>query len=153
MATATDTITISKRKHGSNMIPFITVAGVKEYTPTSITDEFGRFYSSMGKELASKIPSGKHDINHYLSKIPRSKVSLVMHQCSKEETEKIIDQLLRKSSSGHDRISNVLLKELSYPLMLIFNQLLLDGKFPNMMKIAEVIPLFKGKEHDLVINY
>ena len=62
-----------------------------------------------------------------------------------------------KSSSGHNKIRNMLLKDLneaiSYPFMLIFNQSLLDGKFPDAMKIAEVIPLFKGKEYNLVINY
>ena len=80
-----------------------------------------------------------------------------MYQCSKEEVEKIISDLPMKLSSGQDRISNVLLKDLCkailYPMMLIFNQSLLDGKFPDTMKIAEVIPLLKGKEYDLVINY
>ena len=27
------------------------------------------------------------------------------------------------------------------------------GEFPTMMKKAEVIPLYKGKEFDLVVNY
>ena len=28
-----------------------------------------------------------------------------------------------------------------------------EGIFPRQMKMAEIIPLFKGKELDLVINY
>ena len=37
--------------------------------------------------------------------------------------------------------------------MLIFNQLIATGCFPSQMKIAEVIPLYKDKERDEVINY
>ena len=62
-----------------------------------------------------------------------------------------------KTSSGHDHISNVVLKALYesilYPLSIIFNQLINTRKFPQMMKIAEIVPLYKGKEDDLVINY
>ena len=35
----------------------------------------------------------------------------------------------------------------------MYNQSLLKGKFPELMKIVEVIPLYKGKERDLVVNY
>ena len=37
--------------------------------------------------------------------------------------------------------------------MLIFNQSIVSGKFPEGMKLVEVIPLCKGKETDLIINY
>ena len=42
---------------------------------------------------------------------------------------------------------------ISYPLQLVFNQSIATGIFPDKMKIAEVIPLYKGKQRDLVINY
>ena len=62
-----------------------------------------------------------------------------------------------KTSSGHDGISNKLLKDLnctiSYPLSIIFNQSLESGIFPDKMKTAEIIPLYKNKEEDLVNNY
>ena len=35
----------------------------------------------------------------------------------------------------------------------IFNQSIAEGKFPSEMKNAEVIPLYKGKEFDKVVNY
>ena len=47
-------------------------------------------------------------------------------------------------------ISNNLLKSLckspSLPLSYIFNQSILEGTFPDQMKKAEVIPLYKGKD-------
>ena len=44
-------------------------------------------------------------------------------------------------------------KSISFPLCMIFNQSLTEGIFPDLMKMAEVIPLYKGKESDKVINY
>ena len=40
-----------------------------------------------------------------------------------------------------------------YPLHLIFNQSVNQGRFPDRMKQAKVIPLYKGKDMELVINY
>ena len=62
-----------------------------------------------------------------------------------------------KTSYGHDSISNMILKAIckavSVPLCRIFNQSISEGRFPDAMKIAEVIPLYKNKEMDAIINY
>ena len=39
------------------------------------------------------------------------------------------------------------------PLERIFNLSLESGIFPNIMKDAEVVPLYKSKEKDLCVNY
>ena len=62
-----------------------------------------------------------------------------------------------KSSSGHDNISNILLKEiidqLAPVLEEVFNKSMMLGEFPTLMKLAEVVPLYKSKEHFLETNY
>ena len=69
----------------------------------------------------------------------------------------MIDSLPNKTSSGHDNISNVLLKKIkenvSGPLALILNESMLDGKFPDIMKITDVIPLHKSKSKQETNNY
>ena len=89
--------------------------------------------------------------------IPHNLNSLVLRQTTEKEIETLISQLLNKSSSGHDHISNKLLKgigeAISYPLMIIFNQSITQGIFPDIMKLADVIPLYKGKDREEVINY
>ena len=66
-------------------------------------------------------------------------------------------EMPNKTSYGHDKISNTMLKALrtsiTYPLCHIFNASLSEGSFPEWMKTAEVIPLYKGKDMDLMINY
>ena len=73
------------------------------------------------------------------------------------EIEQLINQLPNKSSHGYDEISNQMLKSLcksiSFPLCNIFNDSIKNGIFPKLMKQAEVIALYKGKEMDARINY
>ena len=89
--------------------------------------------------------------------MPRTTNSLVLRETSVEEIKKLIKSLPNKTSHGHDKVSNTLLKSLctsiSYPLQIIFNQSIYHGVFPDKMKLAEIVPLYKGKEYDLVTNY
>ena len=96
-------------------------------------------------------------VDDYLTNIPRTLNSIALKPTTQLEIEQKIDDLAPKTSCGHDRVSNKLIKELkssiSYPLTIIFNQSIISGHFRNMMKIAEIIPLYKGKERDEVVNY
>ena len=89
--------------------------------------------------------------------IPRTVDSLALHATSLSEIEAIIRSIPNKTGYGHDKISNVILKSLneaiSLPLCRIFNQLISEGRFPDLMKLAEVVPLYKSKEMDIVLNY
>ena len=62
-----------------------------------------------------------------------------------------------KSSTGHDEISNKLLKNIilniAKPLSHIFNQSLYLGLFPDSFKIAKVIPVFKTGDKKDTNNY
>ena len=96
-------------------------------------------------------------MQEYVNDIPRTLNSLVMGRVEYTDIEKIISALPAKTSSGHDGISNQFLKQLnssiSYPLSIIFNQSLSSGVFLEKMKLAKIVPLFKGKEEDMVVNY
>ena len=63
------------------------------------------------------------------------------------QVSKIIQQLKSKSSTGHHEISNNLLKYLepllSKPIALIINQSLASGIFPEKLKLAKIIPVYK----------
>ena len=131
--------------------------GIQIHSPDHITNAFGKFYANLGSNLANQISLGITKINDYLKQIPRSLNSFVMTLTTKGEVENLIKSLPNKQSCGHDRISNTMLKTLSetlsFPLTGIFNQSIIQGVFPNLMKVTEVIPLYKGKERDLVVYY
>ena len=72
-------------------------------------------------------------------------------------TMKVIDGLESKKSSGHDGISNTLLKvikaSISQSLTIIINQMLTTGIFPDAFKLLKVIPLYKKGDSSLLVNY
>ena len=127
------------------------------YDLKTIASKFGKFYSELGENLASTIKLSRTSVNNYISKIPLNLNSIVIRPTNQKEIEDLITSLPNKVNSGHDSVSNILLKQLnesiSNPLALIFNQSIQDGVFPERKKIVEIIPLYKGKEQDFIVNY
>ena len=74
-----------------------------------------------------------------------------------EKLKKTLNSLKSKPSFGHDGISTSLLKYLSpaliAPLRIIINQSLIREIFPDQLKNAKVIPIYKKGLHTLVGNY
>ena len=72
-------------------------------------------------------------------------------------TIKAIDYIENKPSSGHDGISNVLLKyvklEISKSLTLIIKQMITTWIFPESLKIVKIIPIYKKEEPTDLSNY
>ena len=103
------------------------------------------------------VPSPKKSLHHYTQKIPRNPSTIFLTPTSITEIGNLIRSLPNKSSSGHDDITNILLKKLapniSTPLSIVFNKSLKEGSFPNTMKLADVVPLYKSKEKYYTTNY
>ena len=148
---------IKRTKDKGSIISQIIIDGRKTSNPEKIANEFGKFYSTLGNNLALQISCGPQSAEHYIDKIPRNLNSLVMRSITMQEIKNTINSLPNKTSSGHDGISNILLKSIGsnlvFPLHVIFNMSIAEGIFPKQMKMAEIIPLYKGKDIDLVINY
>ena len=128
--------------------------GVTDYTANGIGKAFGNFFSNVGKHYTEKIPKSKKHIDDYLAAIRHNKSSFFLTPTSTSEITKLLEGLPNKCSSGHDNVSNLLLKELvkqiSPILEALFNELLTTGQFPDKMKIPDIVPLYKSKEHDIV---
>ena len=148
---------IGKTSNKNCIIDKIRVGNVEHVEPKEIANELCNYYSNIGAKLANSIPPLKLDNQSYLKKITRNPKSLYLTPTMRHEIIKIIDKLPNKSSSGHDNINNILLKniknQIAAPLERVFNMSLEQGIFPDLMKKAEVIPLYKGKERDLCMNY
>ena len=149
--------TISKQKNSGSIIPHITVEGLKITNGQEIANTFAKHYTEIGANLASLIKKETKSITDYLNEIPRLLNSITLDVITCKEIEIEIDGSPNKSSSRCDNVSNLLLKSLktsiTYPLQIIFSQSLQTGVFPEKMKEAEVVPLYKNKETDKVINY
>ena len=108
-----------------------------------------KYFSGVGKKFAAKILVSSKPITKYLKLIGSNTKSIFLSPTEENEIKKITSELPSKNSSGHDNVSNVLLKDIIVhivePLSYIFNQSMLTGEFPNSMKLAEVGLLYKNK--------
>ena len=70
---------------------------------------------------------------------------------------KTITLAIKNSASGYEELPASIIKQCinSYiePLTCIINMSISQGTFPNQLKLARVIPLFKGEDEQLVQNY
>ena len=68
----------------------------------------------------------------------------------------LIDKLPNKCSNGPDEISNFLLKKLSnsicIPLAIIFQNSVDNKSIPSQWKLADIVPIFKGKGSKYDVN-
>ena len=141
----------------STAIDCIKVNGVKSYQGTQIANSLASYFANVGREFAEKIPNPSRSVKSYLETLQNNAKNLYFYPCTVTEVCSFAAQLPAKQSSGSDNISNTLLKELipylCEPLCLLINKSLECGVFPDLMKLAEVVPLYKGKARDQETNY
>ena len=146
-----------KHSNKTSLIEYLKIDSINEYSANRISDRFARYFAGVGGEFAKKIPKATKSITAYLKLLQSNKSSLYLVPTCKGEVIRIVSTLPAKTSSGHDNISNILLKEIIDPLASVlvdvFNKSMATGRFPEIMKLAEVVPLYKSKEHYLENNY
>ena len=80
-----------------------------------------------------------------------------MHLTTEKEIDREIDNLNPKKSSGYDDVSAKFVQLckniISKPLKLIFNQAISTGEYPDKLKIAKVLPIFKKGATNTLSNY
>ena len=119
-----------------------------------ISESFNNFYVNLGSSLAEKLPSTDVDPISYMNNVTNSTLSL--EPVTEDEVKKIM-QNMKNSSAGWDDLSPKTIKS-TYthflkPLVHICNLSLLHGVFPQELKIARVIPLYKGGDSSYMVNY
>ena len=121
---------------------------------TLIAEKFNDFFTNIGPKLASKIPSQSRSPTSYLG----TKVgeSLLLKQVDYAELQEILCSL-KKCAPGYDGIGkDVLFLSLPFichTLVHLLNLSLSQGIFPDELKVANIIPLFKSDDPMLFNNY
>ena len=124
----------------------------------TIANKFNEYFCEIGPKLAKSIASPQNPHLNCRSNIGTPCLdNLIFEYSTAEEITKHIQNLKPKRSSGYDQISSKVLKEIgliiSRHLCLIVNQSLCTGIFPDRLKLAMVIPLFKKGDKRLFENY
>ena len=117
-----------------------------------ISDGFNAFFASV-----FGIDNSDVDINLHDDEIFGNVNSLTSFEITTDSVGKIIRSLDTNKSMGPDGISARILKEgvdsLSYALTKIFNKSLADSVVPDDWKLANVVPIHKKGNRELVENY
>ena len=147
---------IHSSKNKKQFTKFFVVNGCHISNDAEIANHFNGFFSSIGKKQADLIPNtGSAPFSNYLKSPATSEFKF--SQVNPEDIYKIICKFKSKNSSGDDHLSLKLLKcigeKISAPLSVIINQSLHCGIFPEALKLAKVIPLYKKNERCLFDNY
>ena len=125
--------------------------------PKIIADKFNSYFINVGILLNRSITAhpGARSFETYMTRHTH-----ISFRFKEIDTKSILDLnkgIKAKTSTGFDNLSTKLLKYvapvLAPVLCTIINQSLNTGIFPNKLKIAKVIPIFKGGENNIFGNY
>ena len=152
--------TLNRNKKSSNVPSLFYDNGRTLSNMKEMANAFNVYFANIGEKLASEIEENVNNIadcTNYISVLPSIETRFQFKCITDGDTRLAIDNLENKSSSGHDGISNKLLKllkfELNKSLTLIINQMITTGVFPDSLKVSKIIPLFKRGDSSLLSNY
>ena len=105
--------------------------------------------------LANRIPNKNTKFQDYLQN--PNKTELFLRETTPHDISILINELNINKSSDIYGISSKFIKLakpiLSHLLSIIFNKSIKEGTFPDAMKVAKLIPLFKNDSSYIVSNY
>ena len=147
---------LSKTKLQTKSKTVIVENGVTHKDKEIIANKFNHFFTNIAQTLAREIKyDGNKNYKYYLNK--RIDTVFTFQNIDEETVRKTIQNLPSKNSCGLDGISSKLIKIIEpaiiKPLTLLINQVFNTGIFPDELKIAKVIPLFKKDDPTLLKNY
>ena len=132
--------------NASSSLPNCLYNGKRNLTDSrEIANEFNDFFSTIGKISESKIIKTDTSYDKFL-KNPNEK-SLFIKPTSEKEVKLLILNLNANKSNGPGSFPTKILKFIvdiiSRPICELINMSISNGIFPDTLKIAEVIPVFK----------
>ena len=130
--------------------------GKNIYDPKKITELFNKYFVNVGPNIDSKIPKAHKHFREYMRKIKVNK-TFFLTATTPQEVYDIISAFDMKKSLGPNSIPVNILKIsnnfFSDKLTDIINLLFRTGIFPDLCKLAKVIPIFKKDNPLLCENY
>ena len=123
--------------------------------PEAITNNFNNFFANVGPETEKSVPKVPNlSPTMYLKN--RNQFNFIIAHISEQEILDIINSLANKSTgpaSIHLKLLIIAADLIVVPLCRIINLSFSCGVFPDVLKVAKVIPLHKGGSTEEVNNF
>lgn len=120
-----------------------------------IAGSLNNFFVNIGNMVENKIPQGKNNFMTYLK--DKNANSIILRPVTDNEIVEMVRALITSKSCGPNSIQTHLLKtNLDYflfPLKKIINLSFSDGIFPDLLKCANVCPIYKKNDKNKCENY
>ena len=147
---------LNKNKIKHNKINQLSHNNSKLTNSQDISETINNFFSEIGPNLASNFDNLNNNEHKKYLAAPAPQ-SILLHSINAKEILDTIKSLKNSNSSGHDFFTTKFVK-LSAPILIpalvkIFNLALKTGVYPDSLKIAKVIPVFKKGDPSSVNNY
>ena len=139
------------RRYKKSRISCLVIQGEEITDDQRVANSFNQHFLTVGQQALTNINSEKSSIFH---RIERTPFSCYLNPTNVVEISTILENLKDNKSTSVDGIPSEVLKAssivISPPLVKLINFSMQQGKFPDCLKIAKVIPLFKsGDPYDL----
>jgi hypothetical protein len=143
-------------KNKNSITSLFIINGSSVTNEHQIAENFNNFFADIGSLQANAIPpTNPNKYSEYLHNPTNFRFRFTL--INSDDVKDIIKKFKPKTSCGDDNISLKILKlinpYISQALTIIINQSLTSGIFPDALKIAKVIPLFKKDDSTIVNNY
>jgi hypothetical protein len=130
----------------------------------SIVETFNKHFSEVSDNIHKKIKGNdvKDLTNHtdymtYMNKAFKNPFPAIKITKTSKEIERIIGSLKSSQTQGYDKISNNILKAckkcISVPIGYLCNKMLFEGVYPERLKYAIIVPVYKKGDKNMVYNY
>ena len=137
-------------------IKIIDVNGDNITDPKKIAEHFNKYFTNVGPSIDKKIKQSKYDFHHYLNKVKTEKTFFIS-PTEPQEVFNFIHSLDINKTLGPNSIPVYILKVFNHffseNLAKIINISFETGIFPDLCKVAKVIPIYKKENPLLCSNY
>ena len=145
---------LNNKTNRSHYINKLKVDNIVIENGDEISNEFNKFFTSIGKNITSTLPQSDRSPADYLEGDFPS-INKFKHTNINEVKE--IIKNIKTNSIGidgiHPKIIKVGAEELAPTLTMLINNCFDKGLFPDVLKVAKVIPIFKNGEECDPANY
>lgn len=121
----------------------------------NMANTYNEFFVNIGNMVEQKIPNSDKNFSSFLGNSTPN--SIFLKDVGDKEILNMLNNLNSSKSCGPNSIPSNLLKthatHFVEPIKYVINQSLIHGKFPDLLKIAEVCPVYKKGDKSKCENY
>ena len=124
---------------------------------TDIANEMNRQFAGMGAKLANDLQTTRSVFTDFLQHPNPNTERIILHTVTESRVDELIQELDTSKSISLDEISPLIVKwgaPVLVPILAKFyNKCVVGGIYPDRLKLARVIPIFKGGNKNDASSY